>query len=99
MEASQSAVWADDEVACIRCGLAPLSIFRPDGTGEASFKAWRDKLRAGDACSDEIVDLASELRKRVLSYTLPFLSLPTGISRETALALISDFQLRLSTNW
>jgi hypothetical protein len=37
-------VWADDDVACITRGLAPLSIFRPGVVGEASFKAWRDKL-------------------------------------------------------
>jgi hypothetical protein len=39
-------VWADDDVACIGRGLAPLSIFRPGSAGDASFKAWRDKLRA-----------------------------------------------------
>ncbi|MBX3519653.1 MAG: DUF262 domain-containing protein [Xanthobacteraceae bacterium] len=78
-------IWADDYVACIERGLAPISIFRPGSAGEISFKSWRDELRAGGAYSDDIGDLAGELRKRVLTYTLPFLSLPVGTTRETAL--------------
>jgi hypothetical protein len=89
-------VWADDDVACIGRGLAPLSIFRPGSVGEASFKAWRDKLRLDGAYSDEIGDLASELRKRVLSYTLPFLSLPIGTSRETALEVFINMNTSAS---
>lgn len=89
-------VWADDDVACIGRGLAPLSIFRPGSAGEASFKAWRDKLRVGDAYSDEIGDLASELRKRVISYTLPFLSLPIGTARETALEVFINMNTSAS---
>ncbi len=78
-------LWADDDVACVRRGLAPLAIMRPGSEGESSFKAWRDRLREHNVFSDEIGDLASELRKRVLGYTLPFLSLPVETSRDTAL--------------
>lgn len=89
-------VWADDDVACIKRGLAPISIFRPSSVGEASFKAWRDRLRAGNAFTDEIGDLANELRKRVLGYTLPFLSLPVGTSRETALEVFINMNTSAS---
>lgn len=89
-------VWADDDVACIKRGLAPISIFRPSSVGEASFKAWRDHLRAGNAFTDEIGDLANELRKRVLGYTLPFLSLPVGTSRETALEVFINMNTSAS---
>lgn len=89
-------VWADDPVAAIERGLAPLSIFRPGVAGEANFKAWRERLRAEDAYSDEIGDLAGELRKRVLSYTLPFLSLPVGTSRETALEVFINMNTSAS---
>lgn len=89
-------VWADQDVECINRGLAPISIFRPGGIGEDSFKAWRDRLRAGGAFTDEIGDLASELRKRVLGYTLPFLSLPVGTSRETALEVFINMNTSAS---
>lgn len=89
-------VWASDPVAAIARGLAPLSIFRPGAEGEANFKAWRDKLREGQAYTDEIGDYASELRKRVLSYTLPFLSLPVGTSRETALEVFINMNTSAS---
>lgn len=89
-------VWADDPVAAIGRGLAPLSIFRPGVVGEANFKAWRERLRADNAYSDEIGDFAGELRKRVLSYTLPFLSLPVGTSRETALEVFINMNTSAS---
>lgn len=89
-------VWADDPVAAIGRGLAPLSIFRPGATGETNFKVWRERLRADDAYSDEIGDFAGELRKRVLSYTLPFLSLPPGTSRETALEVFINMNTSAS---
>lgn len=89
-------VWADDPVAAIGRGLAPLSIFRPGAAGEANFKAWRETLRAGKGYTDEIGDLASELRKRVLSYALPFLSLPVGTSRETALEVFINMNTSAS---
>ena len=58
-------VWADDNVACIQRGLAPLSIFRPGSVGEASFKAWREQLRSGGVYTDEIgLD-------QILLYLLP----------------------------
>lgn len=78
-------VWADDDVESIKRGLAPLAIFRPGVAGEMELRAWREKLRKGDVYTDELHDLAGELRKRLLSYALPFLSLPVGTSRETAL--------------
>jgi hypothetical protein len=58
-------VWADDDVACIGRGLAPLAILRPGGAGETAFKSWRDRLREAKVYTDDIGDLASELRKRV----------------------------------
>jgi hypothetical protein len=92
----QQPVWADDDVACIERGLAPLSIFRPGSAGETLFKAWRERLRAGGVYTDEIGDLANDLRKRVLSYTLPFLSLPVGTSRETALEVFINMNTSAS---
>ncbi|MBT9447465.1 MAG: DUF262 domain-containing protein [Hyphomonadaceae bacterium] len=89
-------VWADDAVAAIKRGVAPLSIFRPGATGENNFKVWRDQLRAAKAYSDEIGDFAAELRKRVLSYTVPFLSLPVGTSRETALEVFINMNTSAS---
>jgi hypothetical protein len=89
-------VWADDQVACIQRGLAPLSIFRPGAVGEANFNSWRAYLRAQGLFTDEIGDLASELRKRVVSYTVPFLSLPVGTSRETALEVFINMNTSAS---
>ncbi len=89
-------VWADDDVACIKRGLAPLAILRPGGAGESAFKAWRDRLREAKVYTDDIGDLASELRKRVQGYVLPFLSLPVETSRETALEVFINMNTSAS---
>lgn len=89
-------VWADDDVACIKRGLAPLAILRPGGAGEARFKAWRDTLRTAEVYTDDIGDLASELRKRMQSYVLPFLSLPVETARETALEVFINMNTSAS---
>jgi len=81
----QQPAWAHNDVECIKRGLAPISILRPGGTGEASFKAWRDGLRTAKIFTDEIGDTASDMRKRLQGYVLPFLALPVGTSREAAL--------------
>ena len=89
-------VWVDDDVECIKRGLTPISIFRPGGAGEGAFKVWRDRLRAAGVFTDEIGDRAAELRTRVLSFTLPFLSLPVGTSRETALEVFINMNTSAS---
>lgn len=89
-------VWADDDIACIKRGLAPLVILRPGGAGETAYKEWRDKLRKEGSFTDEIGDLASDLRKRIQSYALPFLSLPSETSRETALEVFINMNTSAS---
>lgn len=89
-------VWAGDDVACAGRGLAPLSILRPGGAGETAFKEWRQRLRDAGVFTDELGDLASELRKRVQSYVLPFLSLPVGTPRETALEVFINMNTSAS---
>lgn len=89
-------VWADDDVACIKRGLAPLAILRPGGAGESAFKSWRDRLREAKVYTDDIGDLASDLRKRVQGYVLPFLSLPVETSRETALEVFINMNTSAS---
>lgn len=89
-------IWADDDVACIKRGLAPLAILRPGGAGESAFKSWRDRLREAKVYTDDIGDLASDLRKRVQGYVLPFLSLPVETSRETALEVFINMNTSAS---
>lgn len=89
-------VWADDDVACIKRGLAPLAILRPGGKGETAFKAWRQCLRDADVFTDEIGDTVGELRSRIQGYILPFLSLPVQTSRETALEVFINMNTSAS---
>jgi hypothetical protein len=89
-------VWADDPVQALARGLIPLSIFRPGAKGEDNLKRWREKLREAKVYTDAVGDVASELRRRLLSYQLPFLSLPPGTSRETALEVFINMNTSAS---
>lgn len=89
-------VWADNDVECIRRGLAPISILRPGNQGETNYTEWRKKLRAENEYSEELGDLVSKLRSRLSSYSLPFLALPTGTSRETALEVFINMNTSAS---
>lgn len=89
-------VWADDDVACIQKGLAPIAILRPGSVGEATLKSWRERLRDANAYTDDIGDMASKLRTRLLGYVLPFLSLPVETSRETALEVFINMNTSAS---
>jgi hypothetical protein len=88
--------WAHDDVACIKRGLAPITILRPGSAGEANLKAWRDVLRKANVYTDEIGDAAVDMRKRLHSYVLPFLALPVGTSRETALEVFKKMNTSAS---
>jgi hypothetical protein len=88
--------WAFDDVQCAERGLAPIAILRPGGAGEARFNAWRKALRDAGIFTDEINDIASKLRQRLQSYVLPFLALPVGTSRETALEVFKKMNTSAS---
>lgn len=86
--------WADDPKDCFERGLIPLRHFRPGAEGEAALKAWFDTLREADAGADPFIGRAYELRSRLSSYIIPFLSLGADTSRATAL----DVFIKMNTS-
>jgi hypothetical protein len=88
--------WAQDDVQCAERGLAPIAILRPGGEGEKRFNAWRKSLREADVFTDGINDMATRLRQRMLTYVLPFLALPAGTARETALEVFKKMNTSAS---
>ncbi|WP_203072221.1 DUF262 domain-containing protein [Falsiroseomonas ponticola] len=92
----QQPAWAFDDALCAARGLAPITILRPGSVGEARFKAWRNALRAASAYTDEMGDVASDLRQRLGGYVLPFLELPASTARETALEVFKKMNTSAS---
>jgi hypothetical protein len=88
--------WAKDYVQCKERGLAPIAILRPGSEGEKRFNEWRKALRDAGVFTDEINDMAAHLRQRMLSYNLPFLALPPGTARETALEVFKKMNTSAS---
>ncbi|KPN62365.1 hypothetical protein AKJ29_08995 [Aliiroseovarius crassostreae] len=58
----------------------------PDESGRDRLKAWSKEAANGDMDDySEINEFANELRGRIAKFSLPFLSLPLGTSRDAAL--------------
>jgi hypothetical protein len=88
--------WAHNDVECLKRGLAPIDILRPGSDGEARLKAWRANLRTANLFTDQIGDQVSEMRKQLHAYVLPFLALPVGTTRETALQVFKKMNTSAS---
>lgn len=93
---SRMPLWADNDVDVHARGLLPIECLRPGQKGEERLKTFRDTAMKG-ADIEAILALqtrASELRQRVANYMVPFLSLPIGTEKETAL----DVFIKMNTS-
>ncbi len=88
-------LWADEPAEVFSRGMIPIACLRPGSAGEGARKEWLSAVReAGHDPSDSVLDRIFELRSRIQGYTIPFLSLPVGTGRETAL----DVFIKMNTS-
>ena len=79
-------VWADQPAAQWERALIPIELLRPDGTAEAALKEWAKQVAGDDTeLLLDIVQKGNQLRSIFAAFNIPFLSLPVGTSKETAL--------------
>lgn len=78
-------VWADDPTATLERGLMPISILRPGSSGEQDLISWLKEATDDPDRRFELHTIASNLRTRIASYPIPFLSLPISTDKEVAL--------------
>lgn len=79
-------LWLDDAVQLWANALIPVHLLRPDNEAETDLDDWVVAASGGDpSVMLEITKQASQLRQKFASYNIPFLSLPSTVSRETAL--------------
>lgn len=74
-------VWADDPKQVLERGRIPAEILCPGDEGAQRMKQWRSAAGVDADSSDHI----TELRTRIATYQIPFLSLPVETEQETAL--------------
>ena len=80
-------VWADEPVKVHQKGYLPVNLLRP-GDIDKGITAWCRQALGDDPDADAVLDLKdriNDLRNRVNSYNLPFLSLPVGTPKDVAL--------------
>ena len=88
-------VWVDNPPDTYARGRIPLSCFRPGRGGEKKLEEWLSAVRSGGhELSFTQLSRIHELRQRVASYMVPFLSLGVETSRETAL----DVFIKMNTS-
>ncbi|WP_081731400.1 GmrSD restriction endonuclease domain-containing protein [Phaeobacter gallaeciensis] len=78
--------WCNSPVETWKRRRIPVEMLAPDEAGRGRLKVWSKEAAAGDMdFYSEINEIANELRGRIAKYSLPFLSLPLGTSRDAAL--------------
>ena len=89
-------LWADDDAQVFERGLLPIECLCPGQKGEERLKKYLsiDAIRADIDSILALNSRISELRLRVAGYMVPFLSLPVGTGKETAL----DVFIKMNTS-
>lgn len=87
-------VWADDDADVFRRGLIPAKCLCPGQVGERRLEAFATSVSASGQSATSLMMRIYDLRQRVLGYVIPFLSLPVGTGRETAL----DVFIKMNTS-
>jgi hypothetical protein len=86
--------WANDPAQQWKRRKIPLDMFLPDINAISRFNEW-SKAAVEDAAERDRISLEVQLiREKFLSFNLPFLSLPTRTSKETAL----DVFIKMNTS-
>ena len=91
---SRRPVWADVFVEVFKRGFIPAACFRPGRNGERLLEEFLKSVRAAGIDPADKLPRIYELRQRVAGYSIPFLSLPVGTGRETAL----DVFIKMNTS-
>ena len=87
-------LWVDLPTELLRRNLIPLKLVRPAATGQA-INEWCLTATGGDyQKSMSLAQDINELKQRVLTYNVPFLSLPVTTPRDVAL----DVFIKLNTS-
>ena len=87
-------VWADDPTQTYERRLIPATVLRPGHAGEKTLKTWLNVIKDSGEDTSASLGRIYELRQRVATYTIPFLSLDVGTGRETAL----DVFIKMNTS-
>lgn len=81
----QYPLWLEDPAECWKRGWIPLSLCRP-GAPDSDVDTWADAAAGGDSGEARGIDRTISRYATVIgSFNIPFLSLPPGTPRETAL--------------
>lgn len=103
-------LWVDMPTECIRRGLMPIQLFRPENI-QSEIDEWIDaatkykepseddenafiKLKEYTKFQKEVSDKITKLRETISHFNLPFLSLPSSTSKEIALQVF----INMNTN-
>lgn len=89
-------IWVDDDAEVLARGLVPIECLCPGQRGEERLKKYMSMV-AADGDIQAILNLNTrigDLRQRVAGYMVPFLSLPIGTGKETAL----DVFIKMNTS-
>lgn len=95
-QSSKMPLWVDNDAVVFKEGLLPIECLCPGQRGEERFAAFQSVVAAQTDLQSLLAmsNRVAELRLRVASYMIPFLALPVGTGKETAL----DVFIKMNTS-
>lgn len=86
--------WANDATEQWKRRMIPLDLFAPGDEANAAYKHWAKEAISDADEREAIAETRSEIRQRIATFNLPFLSLPVTTAKETAL----DVFIKMNTS-
>lgn len=77
--------WVNDPSEQWKRRMIPLDFFAPDDEVNAEYKIWAKEVIPDADEREKIAEVRAELRMKIATFNLPFLSLPVTTAKETAL--------------
>ena len=87
-------LWADEPAEVFAREMIPISCLCPGSRGEKALEKWLNGVRKSGQDPNSRLGRIYDLRQRIQGYMIPFLSLPVGTGRETAL----DVFIKMNTS-
>ncbi len=87
-------VWADNPAETYKRNLIPITALCPGSIGEKNLKVWSGAIKKSGGDPSDAMPRIYQLRQRVATFMIPFLSLGVRTDRETAL----DVFIRMNTS-
>jgi hypothetical protein len=86
--------WANEPEGQWKKRMIPLDLCSPEIQAQQNFRSWAKQAASDTTEREDLTDQIVQIRQQFMTFNLPFLSLPVGTNKETAL----DVFIKMNTS-